>query len=72
MIASAKPTPAMLSISGLARLATRAILVAACSTSLTLAAKRARISSSSVNDLTMRIPCNVSCRVSRMRAPPLN
>ena len=34
--------------------------------------RRARISSSSVKALTMRMPCSVSCSVSRMRVPPMN
>ena len=64
--------PPSVSISGLARLATRAILFASCSTAATLRSKRSRMMSSSVKALTMRMPCSVSCSVSRMRVPPWN
>src|SRR5665213_1907995 len=64
--------PPSVSISGLARAETRAILLASCSTAATLASKRAHIVSSSVKALTMRMPCSVSCKVSMMRVPPWN
>ena len=64
--------PPSVSISGLARLATRAILLDSRSTAATLTASRRRISSSSENALTMRMPCSASCMVSMMRVPPVN
>ncbi len=62
--------PPSVSIKGLARLETRAILLASYSTVATWRSKRSRITSSSVNALTMRMPCSVSCRVSMMRSLP--
>ncbi len=64
--------PPSVSISGLARLATRAIFTDSCSTAATLTSNLRRICSSSVNAFTTRMPCTVSCKVSMMRAPPVN
>jgi hypothetical protein len=64
--------PPSVSIMGLARLATRAILFDSRSTPSTLTESRRRISSSSEKALTMRMPCSASCMVSMIRVPPVN
>ncbi len=64
--------PPSVSISGLERLATRASLFDSCSTLRDVVVEPRRMTSSSVNALTMRMPCTVSCMVSRMRVPPVN
>jgi len=67
-----RASPPSVSIRGLARLATRAHLSPSCCTAETLASKRRRISSSSVNAFTTRKPCSVSCNVSIVCVPPVN
>ena len=62
--------PPSVSINGLERFDTRAILLASCSTALTLRSKRSRMMSSSVKALTMRMPYSVSCKVSSTRSLP--
>ena len=72
MSAIAIAQPPSVSINGLARLDTRAILLASCSTAATFWSKRSRMMSSSVKALTMRMPCRVSCSVSTTRVLPWN